>query len=267
MNSYLSAGSDLPEQLRLRLQALERRTAWEYALLAALVATLVGLLASIFFFRQPLRVDIALPAAVVFGALLLILLVAWLAEERGKQARIADTRLMAETLQRFLATEQAMRDPLTGAYNRAALQELSDRYISRARRTGQGLALLVMDLDNFHELNNEYGHAAGDTALSDFVAILHKSTRGSDVVARYGGDEFVVLMPETNVAGAAVVVKRIQQRLSERNEAGEAGTAPLAFTAGASEFEKTMGFHDLFAEADQVMLKHKANRGAVGSRQ
>ena len=86
---------------------------------------------------------------------------------------------------------------LTGVYNRAALLESASYYINRAARTGEPLALIVMDLDRFHELNNKFGHTAGDLALASFAHVLQGSTRGSDVAARYGGDEFVLLLADT----------------------------------------------------------------------
>lgn len=255
--------SELPEKLRARLRVLDQRSPWETTLAVALIAAELAMVATALFAPRDLRVSLAAPGAVFFAALVLVLLFAWLLESRGKQARIADIRLMAETLQRYLRTEQALRDPLTGAYNRAALQELSDRYFSRARRNERPLALAVLDLDQFHALNNQYGHAAGDTALVDFAAIMHQSTRGSDVVARFGGDEFVIVLPETTLAGSDAVIRRIRQRLDERNAAPDTTKIPLAFTAGAAELQSGMDFHSLFGEADAKLLKAKGDHGAA----
>ena len=104
--------------------------------------------------------------------------------------------------------EQAIRDPLTGLYNRRFLEESLDREIAHARRDGKNLCIAMIDVDNFKSFNDRYGHKAGDMILKSLGDILLANTRKSDVSCRYGGEEFVVVMPDAATEGAR---KRAQQ--------------------------------------------------------
>jgi diguanylate cyclase (GGDEF)-like protein len=91
--------------------------------------------------------------------------------------------------------EQAIRDPLTGLFNRRYLQETLEREIARAKREGAPVSIIVMDLDHFKQVNDTYGHKAGDVLLSAFGKLLQTILRAEDVICRFGGEEFVILMP------------------------------------------------------------------------
>jgi len=239
---------------------MQRRSPWETGLAMALGAALVGLVASAVAGRGQFRVHFDVAGPVFFAAFAVLLLVAWLAQERSKRTHIYQYQTVAEVLHRNLRSEQAMRDPLTSAYNRAALQEFSARYFRRAERSGEPLALALFDLDNFHDLNNKYGHIAGDLALAEFVHVLQRCTRGSDVVARYGGDEFVVLLAETPRVGADIVARRVEEQLSSRNKQIAEGRIPFTTSSGTGSFEKGMDFEKLFQAADLDLLRRKAAR-------
>ena len=103
--------------------------------------------------------------------------------------------------------EQAIRDPLTGLHNRRYFDEIAGRDAARARRTGEALALIALDIDRFKEVNDQYGHAAGDLVLEVLAEILTSSVRGSDLVCRTGGDEFAMLLPG---ASPAVALERAE---------------------------------------------------------
>jgi diguanylate cyclase (GGDEF) domain len=107
-----------------------------------------------------------------------------------------------ETLRR-----QAIRDPLTGVFNRRYMEESLEREIHRAARHNKPLAVLLLDLDHFKEYNDALGHAAGDELLHELSALMVRIVRGEDIVCRYGGDEFVIIMPD---ADARVVASRAQ---------------------------------------------------------
>ncbi len=160
-------------------------------------------------------------------------------------------------------TEQALRDPLTGVFNKTGLQELGTGYFKRAERSGSVLAMIVLDLNNFLELNNTQGHTAGDLALVDLAHALQGSIRGSDFLTRYGGDEFVILLAESSPEGAAAVLQRVEGQLARRNQQLAPGDIPLSFTAGVALFQKGMDFARLFEEADRNMLAKKQLRGTA----
>jgi diguanylate cyclase (GGDEF)-like protein len=107
--------------------------------------------------------------------------------------------------------EQAIRDPLTGLYNRRFLDEVLRRELARAARYGHALSLILIDIDNFKELNDRYGHLVGDEALKRVAKALRENIRRVDYIFRWGGDEFCVILPETNGPGAKEVVRRFQE--------------------------------------------------------
>lgn len=105
-------------------------------------------------------------------------------------ARLQESREAQRRLQ-----EQALRDPLTGLYNRRYLNEAMTRELARARRAGQSLGIVVIDLDRFKAINDSHGHPAGDSVLCQVAELLRADMRASDILCRFGGEEFVALLP------------------------------------------------------------------------
>ncbi len=122
----------------------------------------------------------------------------------------ADVRELAAAL-----AEQAVRDPLTGLYNRRFFDETLAQQIETARRYGRELSLVLFDLDRFKEVNDTLGHQAGDTVLKTFARLLLATARKADFVCRIGGDEFAVLLPETEISKARKMIDRVLSRLKE----------------------------------------------------
>jgi len=123
----------------------------------------------------------------------------------------------AATIQRLLLYEDmrrlAITDDLTGIYNRRHFLERLQNEIERARRYGQPFSLLFIDIDNFKELNDSFGHQLGDRILSELGSILRHWARSSDIVARYGGEEFVVLLPMTDRTRGLIAAERLRTRI------------------------------------------------------
>lgn len=112
------------------------------------------------------------------------------------------------------AVTAALADPLTGAGNRIALSNTLQREIELAKRYDQSMAVLMLDIDHLSSINQQYGHSGGDRVLRQLVQTLRKEIRGSDVVFRHGGEEFVVLLTNTNQSTALDVAERIRQQIN-----------------------------------------------------
>ena len=132
-----------------------------------------------------------------------------LAADLDRQVR-ERTRELEEASRRF--STMANTDPLTGLTNRRGLEIELDRYLSLSRRNQQPLAVIMMDLDNFKTYNDKCGHLSGDTVLKAVAAALRGRARASDVVARWGGDEFCLLIPATDPDGALAATRRFVHR-------------------------------------------------------
>ena len=108
---------------------------------------------------------------------------------------------------------QAIRDPLTGLYNRLALMQQLNQGVARAERRGEPLSLLLIDVDHFKSFNDGFGHLQGDEALRQIAEILRVTAREADSAARFGGEEFVLVLPATTAAGALALAERIRQEI------------------------------------------------------
>jgi diguanylate cyclase (GGDEF)-like protein/PAS domain S-box-containing protein len=123
---------------------------------------------------------------------------------------VSESKKTEEELLRLAAT-----DPLTGALNRREFTLLADREALRSNRYHHALSLLMMDLDQFKRLNDTYGHAAGDKVLQRFTTLCTNTLRNVDFFGRWGGEEFVALLPETDIEGAAVIGERLRKLVAE----------------------------------------------------
>lgn len=169
---------------------------------------------------------------------------------RGVLLDITARKTLEERLERA-----ATSDPLTGALNRAGITPQLDRLISAAHRQQDALSVVMFDVDRFKSVNDTYGHALGDLALQRVVALAKDRLRGSDSLARWGGEEFLILLPATRLDGAVGVAEAI------RREIGQADfphARPLTISAGAAELASDEDVDGLLQRVDNRLYQAKA---------
>ena len=150
---------------------------------------------------------------------------------------------------------EARVDSLTGLANRRALEEVLAAEISRAQRFSHQLAVVLLDLDRFKEINDSFGHAAGDVMLRAVSRLLTSLARQGDTVARWGGEEFVVVLPETDLAGA----ERFAERLRRTIEAQSVGDMQTSASCGVATMLPEDNVEELLGAADQALYRAKTN--------
>jgi diguanylate cyclase (GGDEF)-like protein/PAS domain S-box-containing protein len=163
--------------------------------------------------------------------------------------------------------EQVMRDPLTGMYNRRYLDDALPGEIARAIRERTPLSLMMVDIDHFKRVNDTHGHQAGDEVLKMLADILRSEARRSDVACRYGGEEFVLLLPKMNLESASLRAERWRQMFAEMELPVENGKLRCTLSVGIAVFpEHGNSAEDLLRNGDRALYLAKAlgrNRVAV----
>jgi len=161
----------------------------------------------------------------------------------------------------------ATRDPLTGLFNQRVFRDLIDYEIKRAGRHKYHFGLLVIDCDNFKMINDKYGHAFGDTFLQGFADVLERSKRDEDILSRYGGDEFTLILPESSQEESFTVAQRILDNVNNFTiKAPDGSPIGLTVSIGIASFpEHAQESGDLFNVADAMMYRAK-NEGKNNSR-
>jgi diguanylate cyclase (GGDEF)-like protein len=168
---------------------------------------------------------------------------------RKIQRALAEQQIQAEVFRRL-----AMFDPLTGLYNRRYAEQRLRSEIARSERRGLSMIVVLVDLNDFKQINDEHGHLAGDHVLKEFAKCLSRSTRGSDLAARWGGDEFILLLLDCEVNQLSLVLTRMEGLQVEF----QGKTLPATFSVGWKAYEPGDQFDELIEEADRNLYAHKA---------
>jgi diguanylate cyclase (GGDEF)-like protein len=163
-------------------------------------------------------------------------------------------------------TEDQLRDPsicdpLTGIFNRQHFLEQAEKAFQQTARSREALALLVMDVDHFKNINDTYGHQVGDEALKALATYLRQSIRNADRVARYGGDEFALLLPFTVLAGAQTMANRLCAQWTKQPVQTAQGPINLTISIGVAVFdpETDQALADVVQKATQALYLAKRN--------
>jgi two-component system cell cycle response regulator len=150
----------------------------------------------------------------------------------------------------------SVTDPLTGIYNRAKFDEELNRWVNLANRYGNPLSLILFDIDDFKKVNDSLGHLAGDNVIKKIVATTKKSIRNTDIFARWGGEEFVILLPNTDIRQARDLAERMRLCLPNNSYEPE---KKITCSYGIATLEKGDTAQSLLRKADILLLKAKAS--------
>ncbi|MBI3269484.1 MAG: diguanylate cyclase [Planctomycetes bacterium] len=176
-----------------------------------------------------------------------------------------ETHLKMAALVQHLETQTqilsklAALDYLTGIYNRRSMFDALEVELNRCRRSGRRLSVLMLDLDHFKRINDSHGHPAGDLVLREFASRAKQALRSTDILCRYGGEEFCVILPETETASALAAAERIRQAIGARSFMLESDEVTVTVSVGVAsvppEFEGELT--ELLERADKALYRAK----------
>jgi diguanylate cyclase len=175
------------------------------------------------------------------------------------QNKLNEMEKLAEVAQHAIEEQRkkAMHDALTGLPNREAYQQRLEQEVHRHQRYGNKLSLMVCDIDLFKRINDNYGHLAGDKVLKIIAKSLQVNLRDSDFIARFGGEEFVALMPETSRAEAKIVAEKLRKKIESSPFNFKKEPVQITVSFGISEFTKEDNPNDVFERADKALYQAK----------
>ena len=172
-------------------------------------------------------------------------------------------------LDRWMRLQQAMADkeklerlanfdPLTGLYNRRAIFAKLRELINRANRYKEHFSLIMLDIDHFKRVNDRYGHLTGDEVIEKIASLILQNIRDTDIVGRYGGEEFIFILPQTNLSSAWVIAERIRSIIEKAETKTPAGNVfTVTVSQGLSEWERGEDAKSLISCADEALYKAK----------
>ena len=254
----------VPEQIESRIQALDWRDLQLWSIgalvLVFLAAGFLAIISPQLFWQGTVILQRQQQTDTLFFGLiaLMVLFNVYLFQQR--LTLLKTRRELIRQLQ--IAERTARTDALTGLYNLRFMREAMTREIARADRNQSTLSVVFIDIDNFKDFNTQFGHVVGDRVLRDVAALLKKNFRAEDVVTRYGGDEFVVIMPDADTAQAGVAIERLAWWIGKWN-VQEQRPYQIGATCGVATYATGMDMEHLLSAADKDLYTRKAGPASV----
>jgi diguanylate cyclase len=181
----------------------------------------------------------------------------FLKKVEAQQKVINELRSKLETVE-----AEANLDPLTDLFNRRSLERALEDFFTLCKQSKMSFSLVLIDLDDFKYVNDNYGHHVGDLVLAKVAKVLRTSMRAKDIVGRWGGDEFVAIMPNTDLEKAKKVLERIKSKIEKIEILAEGKRFKVSISAGVVQCgENCQSLLDMIKEADKLMYEDKKKKG------
>lgn len=198
---------------------------------------------------QPLASDMAVSVVHAFNVIVVFSMAAFTANHYYKTVRRAERRLM----------QMATTDPLTGLVNRRSLIAQADESIRQGDADAQSTALVLADIDHFKQVNDQYGHEAGDAILEQVASLLNRLARRGDIAARWGGEEFLIFLPATGLDSALALAERVRKAIAEQALYHAGTPIPITMSLGVAELAPGEPLGEAIARADRGLYASKTS--------
>jgi diguanylate cyclase (GGDEF)-like protein len=196
----------------------------------------------------------------LFGVIALLVLVNFYLAQRDAVIRGLQHELVQQKIEAELNRELALQDPVTEVYNRRYLRVMLSKEISRVKRLGKSLAVMLVDITGFRRVNESLGHTGGDVVLRQIAQLLQTKLRNSDLVVRFGGDEFLLILPDTDDAGVQILSARMKESLADWSRRSGMTEFNLRFAIGSARYTQDRPLDELLKSAEQ-RLQHDRRTG------
>lgn len=257
-------------KLLQEMRAVERRdlSLWLLGLMILLVVA-AGFAALVFpnlvWGTQNLKLDSRYLPQLFYGFIALILLFSLYALDKKMALRHAHDELMHQLIRSEEAEMAALKDPLTDTFNRRYFDQIIQGEVNRAVRRRTGLAVIMIDLDDFKSVNTRFGHLVGDQVLVEAAQMLRATFRSCDIVLRYGGDEFLVIITDGDESRARVALERLRQSVDAWNRQEPIPGYQMGLSCGVAAYAPGSSIQEMVEAADDQMFVEKhAKRAGIG---
>jgi len=255
------SGGHRTEEIQQEIERLSSRD-WQLWSIGALVMLVLAsgffalVLPNLAWSQRNLILDHRFVPQLMFGLVTLVILVNIYLIAQRKSLNSTRGSLIRELVYNQRLENLSLYDPLTQLFNRRAMDEFVSREVTRVNRQGTQLTFLMIDIDGFRAVNSNFGHQAGDEVLVEMSQMLKNNFRGADILFRYGGDEFLVVMPETSEEQAEIAVRRLLRSIENWNVSSKRGFE-LQVSWGITAHVAGAIISDVLREADRKLYQRK----------